>query len=206
MSFIVSLHIPKTAGTSLLMAYQTAFGDRLVQYNEDPKFILASSRNDIQTRFDIVHGHLNAAALDIVMDKDAIVVTFLRDPVQRVLSSYFFHKNPETKNVLGEKVRSQSMSLEEFADMPGQRNLQTKMIAPVGRDRLDFIGISEQFSTSLERLSDILPIRLELPKSLNVNKKKSVGGTYDIDSKTRDFIVNRNTKDIELYQSVCDSF
>jgi hypothetical protein len=203
---IVSLHIPKTAGTSLLVAYRAAFDDRLLEYNIDPESMLSRSREDIKSRFDIVHGHLNAAALNLVMDKDAVVVTFLRNPVQRVLSSYFFHKNPEVKNELGEQVRRQSMPLKEFADTPSQCNLQARMVQMVGLERLNFIGISEQFSKSVERLSDLISVELELPESINVSKKKPVGSAYDTSAETYEYIASRNKDDIELYKNACKDF
>ena len=203
---LVSLHIPKTAGTTLDHSFEQAFGGRVMHYNCDPERLHSSTREEIKNKFDVVHGHLDAAALKLLVNEHTVVITFLRDPVQRVISSYFFHKNPAIQNPIAEKVRSESMTLEEFSDMPCQKNLQTAMAGLIGRDRFDFIGITEKFSKSIKKLSTLLSQDLELRTPENVNAKKNIGDIYTVSPETHDFIKTRNMEDIKLYQNVWDNF
>lgn len=199
MTLILSLHIPKAAGTTLIHAYRNAFGDRVLYHNAHPDIVYTTPRVDLEKSYDIIHGHLDMSRLVEMIDADTKIVTFLRDPVQRVVSSYQYHLNPQVQNDIATLVRSTNMGLMEFADMPGQKDLQSRMIRPVGRHRLDFIGFSETFRASLEQLSRCIGVALSNPGEENVNPQKRAGADYSIPEHVRDYIRSRNAQDQELY-------
>ncbi len=199
MTLILSLHIPKTAGSTLVSAYRGAFGPRTLYHNAHPDIVYETSKHDLEERYDVIHGHLDLSRLKGIIDDDTKIVTFLRDPVQRVVSSYHYHTKPDVTGDVATLVKSQNMSLAEFAQQPGQSNLQSRMIAPIGRDRLNFIGFSEAFSDSLARLSDYLGTALVNEANRNANPDKKVGSDYSISEDVRDIIISRNQADQELY-------
>lgn len=199
MPLIVSQHIPKTAGTTLMRAFQNAFGARFCDHNGDPDRTYTSSYNELSAKFDILHGHINLKRASHLITQETFILTFLRDPVQRVISSYYFHARPETQNVLAKHVQSNKMSLKEFANMPSQQNLQSAMVRPIGRQRIDFVGISEDFENSLIRLGNALSIKLKPHHTQNVNPSKDVKHSYQIDNDLTQYILEKNLKDLELY-------
>lgn len=201
MAFIVSLHIPKTAGTSLFMAFRNHFGSRLYNYNHNPELLAQAGAAAIRAQFDVVHGHINLA--DFVGHLDgATMITFLRDPVQRVVSSYLYHTRPQTTGELADKVRGENMTLQDFAGMPSQQDLQYRMTRHVPLDRFDYIGLSERLDTSWDQISAVLGFEIRQEKPENINPAKAVQDRYDLPAATADFIRDLNPRDIALYQQV----
>jgi len=86
----IFLHIPKTAGTSLmhLVAGQYPRGRCLFIYSHQPE-VLASSRRLVEN-VEAIFGHFSYGIHEL-LDVDAKYVTFLRNPIDRVIS-YFNHQ------------------------------------------------------------------------------------------------------------------
>ena len=86
----IFLHIPKTAGTSLmhLFAGQYPRGRCLFIYSHQPE-VLASSRRLVEN-VEAIFGHFSYGIHEL-LDVEAQYVTFLRNPIDRVIS-YFNHQ------------------------------------------------------------------------------------------------------------------
>lgn len=201
MAFIVSLHIPKTAGTSLFMAFRNHFGPRLYNYNRNPELLAQVGAAAIRAQFDIVHGHINLADFAGHLD-GATLITFLRDPVQRVVSSYLYHTRPQTTGALADRVRGENMTLEDFAHLPSQQDLQFRMTRPVPLDRFDYIGLSERLDTSWDQLSAVLGFEIRQETAENANPGKNVKDSYDLPAATTQLIRGLNPRDIALYETI----
>jgi Sulfotransferase family len=86
---VVFQHIPKTAGVSLRSIISSNFHTRDIlhvpdRYWKDRRFAIRAAR-----RYPFIHGHLHYEFLRDIIGSTR-VITFLRDPVERVLSLYFF--------------------------------------------------------------------------------------------------------------------
>ena len=90
---LVSLHIPKTAGSSLRQALQGWFpADRLKLHYPDQATLQPPHRCDFTGPI-CVHGHFDAAAgLDVgsYYPEAGQFITFFRDPFERAISFYCF--------------------------------------------------------------------------------------------------------------------
>ena len=201
MAFIVSLHLPKTAGSSLLAAYQARFGERVYDYNEAPELFDRLGVAGLRARYDVIHGHFHIRDRADLLD-GARLVTYLRDPVQRVISSYYFHMRPDTDNWLAPQIQAAGLSLEDFARLPEQRNLQYRMLRPVPLERFDFIGLTERFEASIPALSAVIGAELSLGENRKVNPDKPLAAPYQSDPALAGLIRALNPRDVELYETI----
>ena len=85
---IVFLHIPKTAGQSVHHFLKDVVGDESAAPARVNDQLYRLSISELR-RHRLVSGHLDWALLDCVQ-KPKFVFTILRDPVDRILSFYFF--------------------------------------------------------------------------------------------------------------------
>ncbi|MEM1330739.1 MAG: hypothetical protein AAGG07_09280 [Planctomycetota bacterium] len=170
---IISLHLPKTAGTSLRMAWRRAIGPEkiLFDYGDPPADPCSTIHLDPDYydrhpvtrlgRFRVVHGHFPPSKYAAV--GDALRVTFLREPVANVVSIYFFWMRfVPPGNALQEYARSRRLTIEEFALLPIIRRLYGETY--FGRfpiERFDFVGDQSRFGEEVARLSALIGIELD---------------------------------------------
>ncbi len=138
--------------------------------------------------------------------------TFLRDPVGRIISHYYwFHEEEADFHSLEDWLNSSKTELNlQTAFLCG--NPKTKLtkwdleMAKVNLHFFDFIGIVEYFDSSLKLFSRIYQTRLPNKISvLNTNLKE----TYkrkNIPQDIVNLIVERSCYDIELYEHACKLF
>lgn len=162
---IFSVHIPKTAGTSFRHALEARFPGKVALYYglNDPKTTPAIRvrHEEIASRlpaleaegFEILHGHVALKFIaPFVRDPAHQVWTWLRDPVERTLSQYSFYKDRPAEKSLAEAVRAGEVGLDEFAEKPFIRELQTRYLRGFALEDLAFVGLTEQFELGLALL------------------------------------------------------
>lgn len=129
---IISVHIPKTAGTSFRTGLEKVFGNRLLlDYNDKPlsglisarwfrvknRFRVQMQRHILLENFSVIHGHFLPSKY-LFLGKEIKLGAFFRDPVDRLISQYCFelnHPHPDpTKAMLWIKDRSRNMTCLEL--------------------------------------------------------------------------------------------
>jgi hypothetical protein len=153
---LVFFHVPKTGGSSLeaimLREYQSAIGTS--NWAKDADASRAGLRGALAgTLPPLIFGHIPVFARD-ELPADSEWLTLLRDPVERVLSQYYYGKRPPT--------RPFREFLEEDPD-----NLQTRMLSGLDpfagpadetmleaakatlRDQFALVGLTERFDETL---------------------------------------------------------
>jgi len=143
-----------------------------------------------------VHGHFPVIryADDF---PDARVIGWLRHPVERIISYYFYwKKSPPHGNASHELFVEEDMSLLEFAEFEPIRNeVFGTYLKDFAASRFFFLGIMERYEEDLERLAKLMNWSLpELPK-VNVNRLK-----LDVDDQTRHEISRIYQEEIDLYE------
>lgn len=199
---IIFLHIPKTAGTSFRIAAKAYYGANkiLKDYGADSTVTSPQikehyyNNNNIQKlrvvakKYELITGHYPVAKYKDVFD-GAPIVTFLRNPVERVISEYY-----HLCSSIG-----LTLSLREFYRKEVYQNRQTKLLEGASFKDFDFVGVTDLYELSLSLFNQKFGTSLEY---LNMNR-----GTYREDitasvSKAEiDEIIKLNQSDIELYQS-----
>jgi len=204
-------HMIKCAGTTLTHIFRNNYGFNYVEvysvqgkkdsfgldlfYKDDIKFFLKRNKN-----IRCIRGHCLRTYSEINhILPDVKYFTFLRNPVSRYISHYFYGKSHDFDNEnFRDWMRSKRREL---------RNYQTKFIA--GEENLEkaknileytynFVGFVEEFDTSLLLMKNLL----DLP-SLDIRYKRRNIGSYNkkdfFQDDLEEKIVDENRLDIALY-------
>jgi hypothetical protein len=213
------MHIGKTAGTSLQHALMEAMSDAAVFHESLENFdTVAAAELWVN---DLVIGHF-AYQHVAKLRPDRFLITFLRDPIERVLSSYGFLRSVSPVSDYSRTAidAAKALTLSEFIRChdPAVRmvteNFQAKSLAydvrPEYRDKItelygeaarnlsnfDFVGIVEYFAESLAALSQEIGVLLP-NKRLNITEARRSeprASREDIE-----YIRRLNTVDLALY-------
>lgn len=168
----ISIHIPKTAGTTLSIIFDYGCGRRIFyDYNYLQEFLKASKENAdflahvdeikchkdfIQNNFSFIHGHFFYRKYQPIFP-DARYITCVRDPLKRLVS-YYHHLNDGTDHVadgvaatsdIYQDIKSGKIDIVEFASLPAIGNLQSTYLH--GRDIKDYdhVFINEKLAESV---------------------------------------------------------
>jgi hypothetical protein len=179
---IISLHTPKVAGSSFLHQLRTVFGEAnlLLDYAEDPAVIRSRRNIDPQSyRLDpitniapyrVVHGHFHIEKYDAL--GDAFRLTFLRHPVDNVMSIFRFwsvHPLGMWDSPLFRYFKENALSAQDFAMLPAIRFLYSKTyFGGFDMNRFDFVGDYRDYPRELHRLGVLLGVQFDLALRLNV--------------------------------------
>lgn len=209
---LISIHIPKTAGTSF---YNTL----LDQYSETAvrRVDISTHRGfqvDKEKHFElkklqeakVIHGHFSLSELKeyFYFSEDTPVITWLRNPTDRVISNYFYLKSMLEKQV--DKATFPGLfprlcrSLIEFASIPGSGNKQARYLENMSPKDFQFIGKTEQFSADIQKLASILNWDMEKLQVYHHNPTKSAKPV--VTEKEKAVIMELNQKDWEWYDRV----
>lgn len=218
------LHIPKTAGT-------TFTGLLRRQYSGKPHFFFTGDEQRDRERFKAISDSGEKIALftghaplftGIRAADEASIITFLRDPVSRVIS-FCQHVYEAKTKYLRKEFPPESFNLDIFLRSGNHElfNMQTRFLiedksAPAGRldtmtpsaakeaafenlvSKVFRFGLQEYFDESLIIFADSLNWSLPLYASLN---KKNTGRLLRFEKHHIDQITELNSIDIEIYET-----
>jgi hypothetical protein len=221
---IISVHIPKTGGTAFseiikLIANRILYLDygndifsatalyRCGQQIEEP---FESITEELLLGRSAIHGHFHIRKY-LERFPRASYITWLRDPVERLASHYFFwQREPYERGFMTDplcnRVISENMSFLEFAELDEVRNRQHLFLKPVGPGYCDFVGITEEYDRSIKLFQRLFCPEIDItPQLQNQNPDRPAGG-YNIESGVREKILALNELDLKTYQGGLDRF
>jgi len=217
-NFFVSIHIPKTGGTTLGQVLNQAFNYRvLMDYAPfdayascDPR--IRAGRDFISSFFRGIHGHCNVRRhLDLF--PDAQYISCVRHPVDRIISQYLHELNENSSEALFHKdIVEGRMSVVDFASITGVGGAMFRHLEGLEIEKYDLILITEALPVSLRLLQAKMrdlnlakhfgsPIRLPVTNSHKQRKK-----IIEFDEKTRSEIYLRAPLDVEVYRRSVELF
>jgi hypothetical protein len=213
---IISLHLPKTAGSSFRFALATHFGRALLLDYADPPImsvpayernrgaLKASIRNGNRGRpgIECIHGHfLPLKYLLLGARQEVTFITWMRHPVERMVSHYRYWRriyDPRKAQGLQQTVVEQAWSLERFCLGPELRNFYAQFLWGFPLEQFAFVGITEFYEEDLAYFSrEYLGTTLDLHRE-NVGHR--AGTRYEIDPGLRAQVERHHDWDMELYE------
>ena len=231
---VAFVHIPKTAGGTVTTMFNAAYSPDAVKnagnYMTSAKRTTTKVERSRDRGARVTVGHVPYGVYRDHLPPETLYVTFLREPIDRVLSHYYRHLHRQNERL--EKRRRNR--IEKGKDQPGSRassieealaelrmepirNLMTRFLcddptpaelpgsaldaAKANLSRFAFVGIQERFDESLV----LLERRLDLPVVPHGESRHvSVGGARprpsEIPDEQRALILEHNAMDVELYE------
>jgi hypothetical protein len=210
---LISIHIPKTAGTSFRNILKQVYGEKevvrfdismrgVVRLNEHPY-----EKNDLP-KARVLHGHFSYEAIvsKFKLSEEIPLITWVRDPVQRVISNYQYLESRLIDILQEEKhdlhiLEKMQRSLIEYARTEINRNRQSKFLKGIRPDQFAFIGITEYFENDLKLMSDKLGWN-QIPETLYHNVTDAT--PHPVSDAERDEIRSLNADDVSLYNQILE--
>lgn len=219
------IHIPKAAGGTVVGALVSVYGSEKVERRFDPDLdTFASYPVDPEVR--ALVGHL-PFGVHRVVDRDVTYITLLREPVDRVVSGYYFARQPKVDRP-GRVEMTERVSLADFVARSVSpfttNNGQVRLLA--GAPRAHF-GLDPQTALdtarhhlehdvavvgTVDRFDEFLVLcKLLLgwtayPTYERFKTSRVRPPVDEVPTGIRALIEERNALDIELYTSACRRF
>jgi hypothetical protein len=215
---IISVHFPKTAGSSLKAAWTQAFGkERVLElYTDNPADTRSAIHLDpeyfvrrpveVPAGIDVVHGHFSPRRYSHL--EDVTFVTFLRHPIDNLLSIYAFWKTfPRCGDPLHEYFLNYNLTVVETARLPVLRHLMSRTyFGNFDMGRFAFIGDASTYRQDLERLSTIVGRQLQhLRENVTIERERASGSeslyaNLKADTSLRQTLTDILAEDIAFYE------
>jgi len=198
---LIFIHLPKTAGSTFQFILENSLGITACHTNHTKTPVF--TRNDLdfaRKLFPVLrslagHNLIDPWQLSI---PDPFYLTFLREPVARVLSHYqdslFSGKQGTIEDELRKRDLLENLQVKMIA---GERNLDK---AKRSLEKCDFVGLTEKFELSLHVLERICPVKLNYSyKRRRVTPDNQARKLLEKDGRVMDLIREYNQLDLELY-------
>nr|WP_118828424.1 sulfotransferase family 2 domain-containing protein [Salinibacter ruber] len=220
---LVFVHVPKTAGRSFISVLKRVYSqDRIYKVYgniSDRVSNLRSLSREKRRNIDCVVGHYKFGLHEELPDP-ATYVTFLRDPVERVVSHYYYVRRFPGHR-LNSAITDDGASLRDYVDLdPELRNGQARLIAGGNadtphdelrdralenmRDRFSGVGVADRFDASVT----VMAYRLGWPSNTVYYRKQNVSKSrpslQEIEPGVRNYIESKNKVDRELYETATE--
>lgn len=170
---LLSVHVPKCSGTSFIRWLESAYGadailydygDRLldptVSFNTDFAGFVERAGNvgELPPGKTVVHGHFWAGKYRRV--PDAIRITFLRHPLDRLISHYFFwHNTHHDGHALHRQFLAERPDILTFCRLPAMRHFyRDVMFRGIDPGSFEFVGDFRSLDVDVRRLERMLGV------------------------------------------------
>jgi Galactose-3-O-sulfotransferase len=224
---LIFLHLPKCGGTTLNRIIEWEYPPTRI-FSIDPSFFRWSHRRlctwpaSRLAKMRVFKGHM-PFGLHERLPQPATYITFFREPVERVISEYYFAKN---YSLHPQHRRMQMLSLEQYALMTPHHNLQTKLISGRGdypdflaggcdestlelakknlAEHFSFVGLAERFDEGLAVLKLMFGWNITQYAKFNVTATRPEKSK--VPEEVQRGIARRNRFDVALYEHAVSLF
>jgi hypothetical protein len=211
---LVSLHLPKTAGTGFGALLREAFGISLREDYAAPPMQFAPRQRQWRAVRDgwrlrgawppglrAVHGHFLPVHYRVALaGRPAHFITWLREPVERLVSHYHYWRHDyagdDPAQPLRNRILAEDWSLERFCLGPELRDLYRQYLWGFAPRRFAFIGLTEHYDQDLARFARDWLGRAPAPaERVNAGPPRAA-----LDPALRRAIERHHARDVALYR------
>lgn len=208
---LISIHIPKCAGTSFRNILKMVYGDEaVIRLDIDLQFrVLKINEQEfkgrkLNKRVKVVHGHFAYPLLKdrFELEQDVPMITWIRHPVDRVISNYYYLEK-RLKEELNEKrkglniLRKMQRTLMEYAADEYNQNRISKFLQGVELNQFGFVGVQEFYEEDLALMAK----QFSWPSYEFLHVNKTGGGYKDqVSEEQRMQIAMWNDQDMAIYK------
>ena len=223
-------HLPKCGGTTITNYIRSNYLRRKVFriHGSQPTASVEeflSFPQSVRYQYDCIYGHFADQLLDLV-HPETIAVTVFRNPVDRIISHYYYVKSQE-EHYLHDQIISAEIQLEDYAssDLSGElRNWLTAHFARLSTEEVNKRP-QEALDLALQRitkryalvgfLDDLDPFMSQLKTLVGFKHTfhdKKLNKTHnrllldEIPESTKKIIVESNHLDVALYRALLEKF
>jgi hypothetical protein len=208
---LISIHIPKTAGTSFRNTLCEVYGQKEV-VRLDIGLVRKETRireqlyeaPDLPPETRVLHGHFSYPLLVQRFDVSSAlpVITWLRDPVDRVISNYFYLAKRLREELDEERkglhiLKKMQRSLREYALYEPSQNRMSKFLEGLSLQDLFFVGLVEHYEEDVASLAR----KLSWQHTPVFYHNRTGSNRPDVSEEDRAFIRSLNAQDVALYEA-----
>lgn len=205
LSMLLSVHIPKTGGVSFRNMLKEFYGPGFVLSYWEVTDAWGRVLPEVPGTAACVHGHFVAHELADRFPA-ARLVTWVRDPVERVASSYYHRlREPDPRNYVARMVCEQKLSLLGFAELPEVRNEMAWFMGRKKPSDFAFIGVMEYFEEAMDRFCREFGLPPQRIHRDNCNPARKLAG-YSLTQEERSRILTLNEIDAGIYTECLTRF
>jgi len=214
-SILVYLHIPKAAGnTSIGQIKEHLQPSFSLQWNDIDGSIKELIETEVE--YKLVSGHLWDEHINLLRENNFnhYAVTFLRHPIQRIISQYRYMctpKHPEYENFIERYPNFDDFALKEIKPnyianvlVGGAKSFDeywNKL-----KERYAFIGLSEYYNTSMVILMNALNLPYKIAEKKNVTVQTAENSNLEIDYKVYNKLTKIHSLDMQMFNYLNEQY
>ncbi|NER01849.1 MAG: sulfotransferase family protein [Okeania sp. SIO3C4] len=165
---IISVHVPKTAGTTFRNLLIQVYGQEKV-FNDYKKKQVSEVLSEIKSQnIRAIHGHFQVEKYDDYF-LEAKRIIWIREPIKRLISNYWHQVTHfEDRKITHNEVELEKEKFLNWANKPKLMNFLSHHYIKKNLEDFWFVGITEFFAEDLKELQ----IMLGWPQIKNANKNQ----------------------------------
>ena len=213
---LVFLHQPKTGGRTLNEMLKAVYDDAMFPYKRWPDVVEHAAE---LPSYRFLRGHIYYDVVDFYPTQPQ-VMTVLRDPVDRVVSDYYFVRRTESHR---RHEQAQRQTLEEFVAHPPHTRVYVRFLADApkegdyrrmrpdapteelverARTRLDgmfLVSVTESLDATYRQMAELLdqPLPAEVPRYHRMPEQQR---RKEIPEVVREIVHELGAADVALYE------
>lgn len=200
---LLSVHIPKTAGVSFRKILAQLYGPGFVLHYWEMTDAFGNVVAEVPPDTTCIHGHF-AADVHAHRFPEAQLITWVRNPVERVASSYFHRlRDPDWRHPVSRELHEKKLSIVEYARLELVRDEMARYFGTKKPGDFAFIGLVEDIDASMAQFFECFDLPpVPIPReNINPLRRKCL---YELSETERREILELNQKDMEIYRTCID--